>query len=89
MCNFPKIAYLVYFTMLLNCNLFKLILTLNCRTPSVSLELMVCVCFPAMSLGGTVDVLTTEDPDAVAQEDEELQVYEKHNNLLHGSKKKR
>lgn len=43
----------------------------------------------AMSLGGTVDVLTTEDPDAVAQEDEELQVYEKHNNLLHGNKKKR
>lgn len=43
----------------------------------------------AMSLGGTVDVLATEDPDAVAQEDEELQVYEKHNNLLHGSKKKR
>lgn len=48
-----------------------------------------CVCFPAMTLGGTVDVLATEDPDAVAQEDEELQVYEKHNNLLHGSKKKR
>lgn len=47
------------------------------------------VCFTAMSLGGTVDVLATDDPDIVAQEDEELQVYEKHNNLLHGSKRKR
>ncbi|CAK6963149.1 DNA replication licensing factor MCM3 [Scomber scombrus] len=43
----------------------------------------------AMTLGGTVDVLATEDPDAVAEEQEELQIYEKHNNLLHGSKKKR
>ncbi|XP_041832653.1 DNA replication licensing factor MCM3 [Melanotaenia boesemani] len=43
----------------------------------------------AMALGGTVDVLTTEDPDSVAEEDEELQVYEKHNNLLHGSKRKK
>lgn len=43
----------------------------------------------AMALGGTVDVLTTEDPDAVAEEQEELQIYEKHNNLLHGSKRKK
>lgn len=43
----------------------------------------------AMTLGGTVDVLTTEDPDAVAEEEEELQIYEKHNNLLHGTKRKR
>uniref|UniRef100_A0A665WCG2 DNA replication licensing factor MCM3 n=1 Tax=Echeneis naucrates TaxID=173247 RepID=A0A665WCG2_ECHNA len=43
----------------------------------------------ALALGGTVDVLTTEDPDAVAEEQEELQIYEKHNNLLHGSKKKK
>lgn len=43
----------------------------------------------AMTLGGTVDVLATEDPDAVAQEEEELQVYEKHNNLLHGHKRKK
>ncbi|XP_054617794.1 DNA replication licensing factor MCM3 [Dunckerocampus dactyliophorus] len=43
----------------------------------------------AMALGGSVDILATDDPDVVAQEDEELQVYEKHNNLLHGSKKKR
>ncbi|XP_077367431.1 DNA replication licensing factor MCM3 [Festucalex cinctus] len=43
----------------------------------------------AMTLGGSVDVLATDDPDVVAQEHEELQVYEKHNNLLHGNKKKR
>uniref|UniRef100_A0A3Q3K0A7 DNA replication licensing factor MCM3 n=1 Tax=Monopterus albus TaxID=43700 RepID=A0A3Q3K0A7_MONAL len=43
----------------------------------------------AMALGGTVDILATEDPDAVTEEHEELQVYEKHNNLLHGSKKKK
>ncbi|XP_047430335.1 DNA replication licensing factor MCM3 [Mugil cephalus] len=43
----------------------------------------------AMALGGTVDVLTTEDPDSVAAEDETLQIYEKHNNLLHGSRRKK
>ncbi|XP_053737084.1 DNA replication licensing factor MCM3 [Synchiropus splendidus] len=43
----------------------------------------------AMALGGTVDVLATEDPDVIEEEQEELQIYEKHNNLLHGSKKKK
>ncbi|XP_061742523.1 DNA replication licensing factor MCM3 [Nerophis ophidion] len=43
----------------------------------------------AMALGGSVDVLATDDPDVAAQEVEELQVYEKHNNLLHGSRKKK
>lgn len=43
----------------------------------------------AMTLGGTVDILATDDPDAVAEEHEELQIYEKHNNLLHGSKRKK
>lgn len=42
-----------------------------------------------MTLGGSVDILATEDPDAVAEEQEELQIYEKHNNLLHGSRKKK
>lgn len=42
-----------------------------------------------MAFGGTVDVLATEDPDAIVEEHEELQIYEKHNNLLHGSKRKR
>ncbi|XP_030260595.1 DNA replication licensing factor MCM3 [Sparus aurata] len=43
----------------------------------------------AMALGGTVDILATDDPDAIAEEHEELQIYEKHNNLLHGSKRKK
>lgn len=42
-----------------------------------------------MALGGTVDILATDDPDAIAEEHEELQIYEKHNNLLHGSKRKK
>uniref|UniRef100_A0AAY4B343 DNA replication licensing factor MCM3 n=1 Tax=Denticeps clupeoides TaxID=299321 RepID=A0AAY4B343_9TELE len=43
----------------------------------------------ALSLGGTVDVLATGDPDEAQEEQEELQVFEKHNNLLHGNKKRR
>ncbi|XP_061562970.1 DNA replication licensing factor MCM3 [Cololabis saira] len=43
----------------------------------------------AMAFGGAVEVLATEDPDAVVQEDEELQIYEKHNNLLHGTRRKK
>ncbi|XP_024147519.1 DNA replication licensing factor MCM3 [Oryzias melastigma] len=43
----------------------------------------------AMALGGTVDVLATEDPDVVVDEREELQIYEKHNVLLHGSRRKK
>uniref|UniRef100_A0AAY4B617 DNA replication licensing factor MCM3 n=1 Tax=Denticeps clupeoides TaxID=299321 RepID=A0AAY4B617_9TELE len=43
----------------------------------------------ALSLGGTVDVLATGDPDEAQEEQEELQVFEKHNNLLHGNKKEK
>ncbi|KAI9517276.1 MCM DNA helicase complex subunit [Dissostichus eleginoides] len=43
----------------------------------------------AMAMGGTVDVLATDDPDTIAEEHEELQIYEKHNNLLHGTRKKK
>lgn len=42
-----------------------------------------------MPLGGTVDVLTTDNPDNISEEQEELQIYEKHNNLLHGRKRKK
>ena len=42
-----------------------------------------------MAMGGTVDVLATDDPDTIAEEHEELQIYEKHNNLLHGTRKKK
>ncbi|KAK9956659.1 hypothetical protein ABG768_014378 [Culter alburnus] len=41
----------------------------------------------ALSFGGAIDALATEDPNVVQEEEEELQVYEKHNPLLHGSKK--
>uniref|UniRef100_A0A4W5PNX6 DNA replication licensing factor MCM3 n=1 Tax=Hucho hucho TaxID=62062 RepID=A0A4W5PNX6_9TELE len=43
----------------------------------------------AMAFGGSVDILATEDPDSVQEEQEELQVYEKHNNLLHGTKRQK
>ncbi|XP_035278171.1 DNA replication licensing factor MCM3 isoform X1 [Anguilla anguilla] len=43
----------------------------------------------ALALGGTVDVLATDDPDMVEEQQEELQVYEKHNSLLHGSRRRR
>lgn len=43
----------------------------------------------AWALGGTVDVLATEDPDMAHEEEEELQVYEKHNHLLHGNRRQR
>ncbi|KAK2863828.1 hypothetical protein Q7C36_002982 [Tachysurus vachellii] len=42
-----------------------------------------------MALGGTVDVLATEDSDVVQEDEEELQVYEKHNQLLHGNRRQR
>ncbi|KAL7872039.1 hypothetical protein SRHO_G00070220 [Serrasalmus rhombeus] len=43
----------------------------------------------ALALGGAVDVLATDDPDAAQEEETELQVYEKHNNLLHGNRRQR
>ncbi|NXD65949.1 MCM3 factor, partial [Eolophus roseicapillus] len=38
----------------------------------------------AMPLGSAVDILATEDPDFAQEEEQELQVYEKHDDLLHG-----
>ncbi|XP_053314608.1 DNA replication licensing factor MCM3 [Spea bombifrons] len=43
----------------------------------------------AMPLGSTVDILATNDPNATHEEQQELTVYEKHDSLLHGVKKKR
>lgn len=48
---------------------------------------LACVCVSALSFGGAIDALATEDPNVIQEEEEELQVYEKHNPLLHGSKK--
>ncbi|NWS41660.1 MCM3 factor, partial [Probosciger aterrimus] len=38
----------------------------------------------AMPLGSAVDILATEDPNFAQEEEQELQVYEKHDDLLHG-----
>uniref|UniRef100_W5NG96 DNA replication licensing factor MCM3 n=2 Tax=Lepisosteus oculatus TaxID=7918 RepID=W5NG96_LEPOC len=43
----------------------------------------------ALALGSSIDVLATDDPNMIQEEDEGLQVYEKHNNLLHGTKRRR
>ncbi|KAM6464164.1 DNA replication licensing factor MCM3 [Liasis olivaceus] len=43
----------------------------------------------AMPLGSTVELLATEDPSLTEQEDQELQVYERHDDLLHGPKRRK
>ncbi|KAL2089405.1 hypothetical protein ACEWY4_014093 [Coilia grayii] len=43
----------------------------------------------AMPLGSTVDVFATDDPNITEATEQELQIYEKKDNLLHGHRKKR
>ncbi|XP_029451978.1 DNA replication licensing factor MCM3 [Rhinatrema bivittatum] len=43
----------------------------------------------AMPLGSAVEVLATDDPNVIQEEQQELQVYEKHDNLLHGAKRRK
>ncbi|KAM9316956.1 DNA replication licensing factor MCM3 [Gastrophryne carolinensis] len=43
----------------------------------------------AMPLGSAVDILATKDPNVTHEEQQELAVYEKHDSLLHGAKKRR
>ncbi|XP_067901738.1 zygotic DNA replication licensing factor mcm3-like [Heterodontus francisci] len=43
----------------------------------------------ALPLGSAVDILATEDPNATQEEEQELQIYEKHDNLLHGAKRRK
>ncbi|GAB1284830.1 DNA replication licensing factor MCM3 [Apodemus speciosus] len=43
----------------------------------------------AMPLGSSVDILATDDPDFVQDDTQDIRIYEKHDNLLHGTKKKR
>ncbi|XP_078449831.1 DNA replication licensing factor MCM3 [Lampetra planeri] len=43
----------------------------------------------AMPLGSTVDILATEDPDALEEEERSMLVYEKHDNLLHGPSRRK
>ncbi|XP_033100370.1 DNA replication licensing factor MCM3-like [Anneissia japonica] len=43
----------------------------------------------ALPMGSSVDLLATKDPDTVEQEEgEDVPIYAKHDNLLHGKKKK-
>ncbi|KAK2863971.1 hypothetical protein Q7C36_003125 [Tachysurus vachellii] len=43
----------------------------------------------AMPLGSTVDVFATEDPNITEANEQELQIYEKKENIFHGHKKKK
>lgn len=45
--------------------------------------------FPAMPLGSAVDILATDDPNFSQEDQQDTQIYEKHDNLLHGTKKKK
>ncbi len=42
-----------------------------------------------MSLGSTIDVFATEDPNITEAAEQELQIYEKKDNVLHGHRKKK
>lgn len=42
-----------------------------------------------MPLGSTVDVFATDDPNITEATDQELQIYEKKDNVLHGHRRKR
>ncbi|XP_004424085.1 PREDICTED: DNA replication licensing factor MCM3 isoform X1 [Ceratotherium simum simum] len=43
----------------------------------------------AMPLGSAVDILATDDPNFNQEDQQDTQIYEKHDNLLHGTKKKK
>ncbi|XP_006211600.3 DNA replication licensing factor MCM3 isoform X3 [Vicugna pacos] len=43
----------------------------------------------AMPLGSSVDILATDDPNFSQEDQQDTQIYEKHDNLLHGTKKKK
>lgn len=42
-----------------------------------------------MPLGSAVDILATDDPNFTSDDQQDTQIYEKHDNLLHGVKKKK
>ncbi|XP_037699211.1 DNA replication licensing factor MCM3 [Choloepus didactylus] len=43
----------------------------------------------AMPLGSAVDILATDDPNFSQEDHQDTQIYEKHDNLLHGTRKKK
>lgn len=54
-----------------------------------SLISFVSSCLPALPLGSSVDILATDDPDFTPDDQQDTRIYEKHDNLLHGTKKKK
>lgn len=57
--------------------------------PEVKSHFSVTFPSPAMPLGSAVEILATDDPDFVQEEEQELQVYEKHDDLLHGPNRRK
>lgn len=45
--------------------------------------------FLAMPLGSAVEMLATDDPNFSQDDQQDTQIYEKHDNLLHGQRKKK
>ncbi|XP_043917639.1 DNA replication licensing factor MCM3 [Protopterus annectens] len=43
----------------------------------------------ALPLGSAVEILATDDPNITQEEEQEMQVYEKHDSLLHGAKRRK
>lgn len=43
----------------------------------------------ALPLGSSVDILATDDPDFTQDDQQDTRIYEKHDSLLHGTKKKK
>ncbi len=41
-------------------------------------------CVAVLPLGSSIDLLSTHDPDKAEQEEEEMQIYEKYDHMLHG-----
>ena len=44
---------------------------------------------PDLEFGSAVDILATDDPNFSPDDQQDTQIYEKHDNLLHGMKKKK
>lgn len=63
-----------------------------CAVPLVKLFLTLLslnLGFLAMPLGSAVEMLATDDPNFSQEDQQDTQIYEKHDNLLHGHKKKK
>lgn len=64
----------------------------SCAVPLVKLFLTLLslpLGFLAMPLGSAVEMLATDDPNFSQDDQQDTQIYEKHDNLLHGHRKKK